>query len=154
GFNPMSEPKRLETGGFLYEMWEGLEYSNVGVACNPNATTSTDPFADKVRTFLGRGKIGGEKLSPVVRKFLAPLALPRKVTLAWGMEPRPPFVCRGFTSQNRKAMGESSGAAGGFTVQGGAYTPPEDPTDESLDPLGSEKSMDMGSSIAGAVASH
>jgi hypothetical protein len=34
GYNPLSDPIPLRTGGYRYELWEVVEYSCVGIPCN------------------------------------------------------------------------------------------------------------------------
>jgi hypothetical protein len=77
GFNPKTDPQRLPTGGFRYPNWYGLEFSNVGVAANPNATSGVKAFSEHLRSMLDKGRIGDERIPEQVFKFLTPMAAAR-----------------------------------------------------------------------------
>ncbi len=100
GFAPLSEPqRRRDIEGYLYDNWELLEASVVGIPCNPLATV--------IREKLDRGKIAGHRISPHLRKSLEPLAAPRKVTLALPIDTM-------IGVAMAKQMNESSGEMGGY----------------------------------------
>lgn len=111
GFNPLEEPEKLGEvpgnlyAGFRFNKWELLEYSHVGLPCNPYATL--------LRGVLSKGMIGGERLRPLVSKALAPLAEPRK---AWS----PGFTTKGKRPMSKKdGLNESGGTEGGYAVPEG-----------------------------------
>ena len=86
-FNPLSEPRPVRKAddgrpqGLLYDAWELIENSWVGVPCNP--------LAGQVREYLSRDKAhGGGRVSALVRKALEPLAAPRRAWLAWSAPKR------------------------------------------------------------------
>jgi hypothetical protein len=79
GFNPLGDPVHLGDDephplspwpGCKFERWELLEFSIVGIPCNPGA----------VRSILSRNKLAGDAIDPMIRKSLEPLAAAPK---AW-----------------------------------------------------------------------
>jgi hypothetical protein len=131
GFNPLGEPIKLKQSpetpyaGFRYPQWELLEISWVGVPANPYCTV--------IRQHLSRGVIGGEKISPMIRKALEPLAEPLRAwshgcTFKSKSRASKTFTVEGIMARNRKhrrqaaakaALDESSISSGGATVPAG-----------------------------------
>src|SRR5262249_62001365 len=113
-FNPLSEPIRLSPrpgaiiAGLRYDEWELIEISWVGVPCNPYATV--------IREYLDRGRsANGERIAPLVRKALLPLAAPRRAWLGWskGGEFREEDHPRGEGGQFSSGGGGGGGRGGG-----------------------------------------
>ena len=123
GFDPLTEPVRLPATsdnpnpGFRYDRWRGLEYSKVGLPCHPGAVTLAEPAAERLRDLLDAGKIAGERINPLVRKSLLPLAAkPRGVWRGWTKS-------GGFREEDHP-RGQPDNA-GQFTSGGGAANKPD-----------------------------
>src|SRR5262249_52436185 len=106
-FNPLSEPIRLSLrpgaliAGLRYDEWELIEISWVGVPCNPYATV--------VREYLDRDRsANGERIAPLVRKALLPLASPRRAWFGWSSSMK----------KQDGGLSSTSGPQGGYTVPG------------------------------------
>lgn len=94
GFDPVSQPIPIKAAGtykqgFEYPEWDLLEFSFCGTACNPYAGLIISDAAMEIRSFLDRGMIEGEKIAPIVRKSLLPLAAPRRAFLFTGDSHKP-----------------------------------------------------------------
>jgi hypothetical protein len=95
GFNPISRPVPIDPGpgsamsGYRFDRWELLEWSIVGIPCNP--------YCEHIRSHLSRGKVlhgGGHPISPMLRKSLEMLASPQK---EWAVS--------GFKAKQRDSQG-------------------------------------------------
>lgn len=142
GFDPVAgEIEKLSSGGHLFKRWRLLEFSLVIIPCNQ--------FAVVIRSYLERGRITGKRIHPMLVKSLAPYADKRKAQANGVNLPSAPpakqtqptkhkeppmsarrpspsqFAMRALAAirkgQKRhvKAVAESSGTAGGFTVPEG-----------------------------------
>lgn len=87
GFAPLVEPVRLDDEGhefslfpgFRFDKWELLEWSIVGVPCNP--------FCQQIREQLSRDRLAGQQIQPNLRKALEPLAaVPTPWANGWSSE--------------------------------------------------------------------
>lgn len=107
GFNPLARPIPLDPrtgisptqGGYRFEKWELLEWSIVGIPCNP--------YCEQIRGYLTDGMVkhgSGRPLSPMLVKALEPLAAPAREWVTGGWAPR----TKGFPmhQQSRDSFGQ------------------------------------------------
>lgn len=108
GFNPLEEPTpishpTLRQHGHRFGKWELLEWSWVGIPMNPTCTL--------VRSVLSKGKIGGDRIGPLMQKALEPLS---EASPIWA-----PSGWTGGTMATKKKvkdLNSSSGTAGGYVT--------------------------------------